>query len=271
MGRIGEGIKTFNSTVRTVLAAIFVGLFGWVGYVGYSEYTKYERTLKDQRQQLQTLQGELETKAAEVETLGDELEKKSQQLERLETAMRLLKTDQRLAKLTVVSIQRDENGKALQTELEFAELSPTGEPIDKPKRMKLPGDLIYVDNWIVKFDDEYIENGDIERGTSLCLFHRIFSDQQIPSEGFSLDEIGMRPQAYAQGGAMSEFEEKLWADFWGFANDETQAREMGIRAAHGEAISIKVKEGKAYTIELRSSGGLSFQPMDVVSESPNSG
>jgi hypothetical protein len=271
MGRIGEGIKTFNSTVRTVLAAIFVGLFGWGGYVGYSEYNKYERTLKDQRQQLQTLKGELESKAQEVETLEVELEEKSQQIERLETAMLLLKTDQRLAKLTVVNIERDADGKALRSELEFVELSPTGEPLDDPKRMELPGDLIYVDNWIVKFDDEYIENGDIERGTSLCLFHRIFSDQQIPSEGFSLDEIGMRPQAYAQGGAMSEFEEKLWADFWEFANDEQRAREMGIRAAHGEAISIKVKEGKAYTIELRSSGGLSFQPMDVAATTSDSG
>jgi hypothetical protein len=34
---------------------------------------------------------------------------------------------------------------------------------------------------------------------------------------------------------------------------------MGIRAANGEAISIQVREGMAYDLQLRVSGGLSFK------------
>ena len=60
---------------------------------------------------------------------------------------------------------------------------------------------------------------------------------------------------------MSEFEQKLWTEFWEFANDPVKASEMGIRAAHGEAIAIKVKEGRYYNIELRASGGLSVKPV----------
>ncbi|MEC8557268.1 MAG: hypothetical protein VXZ82_19875 [Planctomycetota bacterium] len=268
MGKLSEGIKTINTTVRTIILAALVGVIGVGGWQVYSEYTKKERMLADQEEQLTTLKGQIETKDAAIEKLGTDLKEKteqveelSQQVDRLETAMILLKTDQRLARLEVIDIKRDEEGKALESNLRFVELSPNGDALSEPKEVTLPGDLVYVDNWIIKFDDEYIQKGDIQRGTSLCLFRRIFSEDQQPAEGFSLDEVGMRPQAYSRGGVTSEFEEKLWKEFWEFANDEQKAAEMGIRAAHGEAVAIKVKEGKQYNIELRASGGLSFKPV----------
>ena len=94
---------------------------------------------------------------------------------------------------------------------------------------------------MVKFDDKYVEQADIDRSTSLVLFRRIFGEAQKPMDGYPLDNIGARPKAYGQGEELSPFEEKIWTDFWGIANDEKKARELGIRAAHGEAPSIKVK------------------------------
>ena len=255
MGSVMENVKTINSTVRTALLTGVVGIFGYGGYYGYSEYTKNERILKEQAEKIR-LAGE------EVEKLSREVAAQVVQIEKLETAMHLLKTDQRLAQLRVVNIERDEKGKAIKSQLEFVELSPQGEQLSKPKQMELLGDLIYIDNWLIKFDDSYVEKGDIERGTSLCLFRRVFSEDTLPSEGITLDEIGMRPQAYSRGGAMSEFEKKLWGDFWEFANDPKKAAEMGIRAANGEAVSIKVREGKTYSISLRASGGLSIAPIE---------
>ncbi|MEM7474999.1 MAG: hypothetical protein AAF483_08400 [Planctomycetota bacterium] len=273
MGKISEGIKTVNTTVRTVILAIFVTVVGYFGYEGYSEYTKQERLLEDQEEeirakdaQLTTLRDEIGVKDAQIVQLDTEIQEKNQQIDRLETSMILLKTDQRLARIEVVSIDRDEDGKAKESQLRFVELAPGGDTIGEAKEVTLPGDLVYVDNWIIKFDDEYIQKGDVERGTSLCLFRRIFSEDQQPSEGFSLDEVGMRPQAYSRGGAMSSFEQDLWQDFWEFANDEKKAEDMGIRAAHGEAIAIKVKEGMQYDIELRASGGLSFRPTKTAPE-----
>lgn len=255
MGSVMENVKTINSTVRTVLLTGAVGIFGYGGYYGYSEYTKNERTLKDQAEKIR-LAGE------EVEKLNREVTAKIAQIEKLQTAMHLLKTDQRLAQLRVLHIERNEKGKAIRSQIEFVELSPQGEPLSKPKQMELLGDLIYVDNWIIKFDDRYVESGDIERGTSLCLFRRVFSEDTLPSEGITLDEVGMRPQAYSRGGSMSDFEKKLWSDFWEFANDPKKAAEMGIRAANGEAVSIKVREGKTYSISLRASDGLSIKAID---------
>jgi len=261
MGSMMENVKTVNSAVRTILLTAVVGIVAYGGYYGYSEYTKNERILKAQADKIRLAN-------EEVDRLGREVIAKVAQIEKLETAMHLLKTDQRLAQLRVISIERDEQGNAVKSKLEFVELSPQGDPLSKPKPMELPGDVIYIDNWVIKFDDRYVEKGDIERGTSLCLFRRVFSEDTLPSEGITLDEVGMRPQAYSRGGAMSEFEKKLWDDFWEFANDPKKAAEMGIRAANGEAVSIKVREGKVYNIVLRASGGLSITPVDDSLQEP---
>jgi hypothetical protein len=269
VGSIVEGVKTINSIVRTALLAVVAAVAGGGLYFGYSEYTKRERLLQDKDQeiafaqkQLVSMQGELDGKLAEISALNQTLLEQQAEIDKLETSLHLLKTDQRLAQLRVIDIERDKDGEALLSTLEFVELSPAGEPLSPPRRLELPGDVIYIDNWVIKFDDAYIEKGDIERGTSLCLFRRIFSEQQTPNQGVSLDEIGMRPQAYARGGALSEFEKRLWSDFWEFANNPTKASELGIRAANGEAVSIQVREGMVYNVSLRASGGLSIQPLE---------
>ena len=64
---------------------------------------------------------------------------------------------------------------------------------------------------------------------------------------------------------MSEFEQKIWDDFWEVANSKAKQDELGIRAIHGEALSIKAMKGNTYYIDLRASGGLSLKPAsDVV-------
>jgi hypothetical protein len=278
LGKITDGVKAVNSAVRTLLLSVLVGLLGYGGYLGYSELNERDRILQakdDQielaQQQLVSLQDELTVKSGEIQQLGDDLREKLRQIEKLETSLHLLKTDQRLAVLNVLEVTRDESGRAVTSELEFIELSPTGDSISAPRKFSLPGDIVYIDNWIIKFDDSYIEQGDIERGTSLCLFRRIFSEQQTPNDGVPLDEVGMRPQAYARGGRISEFEQMLWNDFWEFANNPQKAADMGIRAANGEAVAIQVREGMSYNITLRSSGGLSINavaaPVDATNAS----
>ena len=37
------------------------------------------------------------------------------------------------------------------------------------------------------------------------------------------------------------------------------ARQMGVRAIHGEAPFIETRPGKTYSVELRASGGLTIQ------------
>ena len=53
---------------------------------------------------------------------------------------------------------------------------------------------------------------------------------------------------------MSDFEKKIWDDFWNIANDPPKAEALGIRAIHGDAVFIQVRKGKTYTITIRASG-----------------
>jgi hypothetical protein len=182
-------------------------------------------------------------------------------VEKLETRIALLKVDHRVAKLTVVEQGPKEEGGPTFSTVEFVELNDEGQPIgDIPRQFLLPGDTVYVDYLVVKFDDKYVEEKDIDRNTSICLFSRIFGDQQKPIDGYALDKVNSQPSAYARGGQMSDFEKSIWDDFWSIANDEAKAKEKGIRAAHGQALSMKVQKGKTYRIQLRASDGLSIVP-----------
>ncbi len=131
------------------------------------------------------------------------------------------------------------------------------------------GDVVYVDAWVIKYADQLVESGDPLRSTSVCLFRRIFGEYQQPTEGFALDPAGSRPSVYSQGGEISPMERDLWANFWEYANNPAKAKKAGVRAAHGEAPSIRLQVGKRYRVELRASGGLSIVP-DGAAERPES-
>ncbi len=190
--------------------------------------------------------------------MTDEVEEQQEEIERLDTAMRLLKVDHRMALIRVVDQKRDEANDMTLTSIEFQEINGNGDPIGMAKPFEIKGDILYIDSWVVKFDDKYVEEADIDRATSLVLFRRIFGEMQEPRDGFALDETGSRPAVYGHGGEMSDFEKKIWGDFWEVANSDSKQDELGIRAVHGEAPSIKVKKGMAYRVDLRASGGLSI-------------
>jgi hypothetical protein len=218
--------------------------------------------LAEQEAQLQGLTEQLETKKREVEQLGKDLAASREQVQRLQTAMKLLKVDHRVAQISVLSQQGSAEDGDLATKFSFVELNPQGQPLEQPRVFTVAGDVLYVDAWVVKFSDEFVELGDPLRATSVCLFRRVFGEKQQPKEGFQLDQAGTLPAAYRNGGKPSDFEQQIWERFWDYANNPAEAQKAGVRAAHGEAPSIKLLPGKHYRVELRSSGGLSVVPDD---------
>lgn len=275
MSRAIESIATLNSAARTVLALVVVAGVGVGGWYAYTTYHANElalaaraRELDDAQQQLaaartslESAQQDLEASRREVAALQQQVQQQAEQIEQLDTSLRLLKVNRRVARLTVLDQRQDEESGRLVSEVEFAELDADGQPLDEVRRFQILGDVVYIDNWVVKFEDKYVEQADIDRATSLVLFRRIYGEFQEPSEGFPLDQVGSRPRAYGRA-EMSEFEQRIWDDFWNIANDEEAARQLGIRAAHGDAPFIKVKKGKSYKVLLRASDGLSIIPDD---------
>jgi hypothetical protein len=276
-----EGIRAINSFLRTLIAVVVLGGIGAGGYYGYTTYNakeidarqkakaleEKERALADTTSRLEKAQGELTSKIAELQAKDKEIFALNASLKKLEMALRYLKIDHRVARFTAVDQTKDETTGEIRSLIEFVELNDEGHPIDTPRQFSLPGDIVYIDGWVVKFEDKYVEQADLERGTSLLLFKRIFGSGQKPDDGLPLDEIGSAPRAYARGGKMSDFERKIWDDFWNIAHDPDLAKQLGIRAAHGGAPFMKVEKGRSYKILLRASG----DPTIVAEESSAGG
>jgi Tfp pilus assembly protein PilO len=271
-------LNALNNLTRTILSlAILVVLVGagWFAYTFYfADKLQAAKALEERDAQIAGLNQDLKARQQQIERLGEELtesheqidrlevdlEAKKQEIERLDTALRLLKVDHRVAQIDVVSQQGSAENGDLVTHITFAEVDDQGNPLEKPRLFSVKGDLVYVDSWVAKFTDDYVEMGDPLRSTSICLFRRLFGEAQTPLDGFVLDPVGSQPAAYRNGGKMSELEEEIWSRLWEYANDPDQAEKVGVRAVHGEAPYVKVLPGKRYKVLLRSSGGLSFAP-----------
>ena len=268
MAGVMDNLSAINSFLRTLIALFAIGAVSAAGYFGYTSYNASEieartrsRELAEANERLSRAKKDLDAAAAEIQIKDARIQEQTAQIdtlnkevEKLETSLTLLKVDHRVARLTVV----DQDDEA--TKVQFVELNEEGQPIDTPREFRIPGDTVYIDAWVVKFDDKYVQEADLERGTSLILFKRLFGNDQKPDEGFPLDAQGAAPKAYARGGKMSDFEKQIFSDFWSIANDKTKAEEKGIRAAHGDAVSMKVEKGKSYKVQLRASDGPSIVP-----------
>ncbi len=202
----------------------------------------------------------------DIDALNKDLQAKQKEIQRLEMAVRLLKVDHRLARITVLSQQGSAAEGNLVTTFRFVEVDGDGQPLEQPRQFTIEGDVVYIDAWVIKFTDDLIALPDPVRFTSFCQFRRIFGELQQPNEGFVLDAVGSLPAAYRGGEQISELEQKIWDQFWDYANNPAKAREAGVRAAHGEAPSIKLMPGKHYKVLLRASDGLT-----IVTEEPATG
>lgn len=236
-------ISSLAGLVRGLVSLMILGLLGAGGWIAYQIY--------DERAQLDR---ELREKTAEVARLD-------QENQRLDLAIRLLKVDHRVAEIEVLDQTQQQDRP--RTKFQFVELSKDGSPLGEKKVFTIEGETIYVDAWVIKYSDALVEGGDPLRSTSVCLFRRVFGEYQEPSEGFPLDAAGARPSVYSQGNELSPLERDIWANFWEYANNPAKAKQAGLRAAHGEAPSIRLEQGKRYRVELRASAGLSIVAEDA--------
>jgi hypothetical protein len=270
MGKINETVRTLNSSARTGLFGILMAAVGFGGWKAYSIYSEPQIRLAEKQRELDEIAGQLASARTDlaasnqqVQLLTTEVELKKAMIAKLETAMGLLKLRHRIARFDVVDQTEDEEtGETIST-VEFYEVNDEGEPAgDARQTFQIVGDRVYVDCLVAKFDDKYVEQNVLDRNTAICLFQRIFGEHQEPKDGFPLDQVGSIPATYARYGETSEFEKRIWRDFWTIANNPAKAKELGIRAAHADAPSTRVREGVTYELELRTTGEFTLKPLD---------
>ena len=90
------------------------------------------------------------------------------------------------------------------------------------------------------FDADSIDESDVNGVRLVASFEQ---------SGFPLDTVGSRPAAYGDGSQMSDLEREIWAKFWDYANDAQKAHGAGVRAAHGEAVSMGMVIASALSVK----------------------
>ncbi len=193
---------------------------------------------------------------AEMEQIQAEMQER---LAVREAMIERLNRSERLAHLHVVGQQLDPDGTVADTELLFIELDEGGTEIAR-QEFTVPGDMVFVDAWSVKFHPEDVAEGHPMRGQTLLLLQRIYSDQMAPRHGYALDVPGAIPPAYATGEA-AEFEQRVWEHFWDLATNPKAAEALGVRVAQGEAVYKPVRQGDVYELKVDATGGMSLVPL----------
>jgi hypothetical protein len=263
--------QNVNVFFRTFVLLVLVLVAAWWTVLLKGKLEASERRLEERTQELEAARTDLEERRAEIQRLGSELQAREAEIRRLETvvaekerriralelANRLLKVEHRVARLEVLAQGAPaETPERVRTTVRFTELDADGQPLAPGQELTVEGKRVYVEGLVIQFEDHYVEEGDALRGTSLCLFQRLFGEDQKPNEGPPLDSAGQQPFVYGGDTTGAPVHRALWERFWDYANDPALARELGVRALQGEAPFVEARVGATYRLELRAAGGL---------------
>ncbi|MFT4711480.1 MAG: putative coiled-coil protein SlyX, partial [Planctomycetota bacterium] len=217
-----------------------------------SDLATRDARIANQVGRIDDLNSDVAAKQLRIAKLGKELIVAEREAQRLAAAVALLKVDHRVARLEILErLEVEENGEtAVWTKVRFTELDQTGRTVGTPQEIIVAGTRVYIEALVIKFEDDYIEAGDFLRGSSVCLFQRIFGEDQSPNQGTRLEPAGTMPSVYAGDTKPDPFYEKLWAKFWEYAADPVAAKAAGVRAVHGEAPFIEGIPGMTWRVEL---------------------
>jgi hypothetical protein len=172
-----------------------------------------------------------------------------------------LTADTRTAEVIVSDVN---NGR---TTIKLVEYDADSKPL-APRYFTFKNNLIQFQSLVIRFADDYVKYGDRLRGKSAYIFWKVFAlGDSNTAEIFEINKLGEVPAGYELAPAdvtlgpvifrmPTDFEKKLWRDFWDYALQEDKAKAMGIKNAQVEAPGTKFVPGKLYTIKIEHNGGL---------------
>lgn len=168
-----------------------------------------------------------------------------------------LTAERRVAELLVTD-EKMEGAEKVRTVL-FVEYGRDGKPLP-PRSFTVRGEFVHVDAMVVKFDTQFVKEGDPLRGSSIAFFTKLYGDKTAPSAGLNIDTPNDIPDIYrGQDPKVTDFEKGLWKDFWTLAYDEAAAKERGVRTVLCQGVNEPVRKNFLYTLSLEANGGLTLK------------
>lgn len=176
-----------------------------------------------------------------------------------------LEADSRAAQILVTGVLFDEKSNKTFTTIKFLEFDSRGKPME-PRYFTFSGNIIQFQALVIRFDDMKVKLADRLRGKSAYLLMNAFMLDKERTQVFEITKVNEVPPGYQVDKEESEFEKKLWREFWRFALDQAAAKKMGIRNAQIEAPGTVFIPGTLYTIKIEHDGGLRIdaQPLPEI-------
>ncbi|MBI2166706.1 MAG: hypothetical protein HYU34_00470 [Candidatus Omnitrophica bacterium] len=173
-----------------------------------------------------------------------------------------LSSDSRVAEVLVTQSRFNEETKKIETTIKFLEYDAEGKPLE-PRYFTFQGNIIQFQSLVIRFQDRLVEAGDSLRGKSAYLFLKAFVLDETKTQVFPITEANTIPAGYKVPGIKSEFEQKLWEEFWNYALDPRARERSGIKNAQIEAPGSMFLPGTIYTIKIEHDGGLRIDTRPV--------
>ncbi len=173
-----------------------------------------------------------------------------------------LSADSRAAEVLVTKSEFDETAQKIKTTIKFLEYDAEGKPL--PARyFTFQGNIIQFQSLVIRFQDKFVKAGNRLQGKSIYLFLKAFVLDGAKTQEFVLTETQHIPAGYRLPGKKSEFEAKLWEEFWKYALDPAAREHSGIKNAQIEAPGSIFLPGTIYTIRIEHDGGLRIDTRPV--------
>jgi len=185
--------KNVNFLIRSLVLAGVVGIGGWWTLDYRQTALEREAEILKRDEQIAHLAATVAERDEEIVRLDARVQEQARKIDELEVSIWLLEFDHRVARIVVLDQTDDPTDPdRVRTRVRFEELDRTGNPIGPGRELTVEGRVVYIEGLVIKFDDSFVEGADVLRGTSVCMFRRMYGENQKPSEGVPIDSATNR-------------------------------------------------------------------------------
>ncbi len=173
-----------------------------------------------------------------------------------------LSAESRIAEVLVTRTELDEKTSKIRTTIKFLEFDTHQQPM-APKYFTFEGNIIQFQSLVIRFEDKFVRGGDKLRGKSVYFFMKAFMLDGSRTQEFDITHENEIPGSYKVIGEKSEFEARLWKDFWNYALDPKARHRAGIKNAQIEAPGSLFLPGTIYTLHIEHDGGIRIDTQPI--------
>jgi len=188
-----------------------------------------------------------------------------QEVEVLKQIVSRLTSETKVARVEVVDVQEDQEGRVQKLRLKIVEFASGNRELEPILCDFSVNDVVHFEALVIRLNDELIMEG---KGKSAHLFRRAFA---LDDDGNTYESCDINRPREVPGGyslqstdpKVQEIERRYWREFWNYALDEKKRKREGVKTAQIEAPGMRFVRGIKYVIYLEHDGGLRFDPKAI--------